>query len=111
MKIPSHRRIQRGDRESEPRPHEKSPVPVGFLRNTGTDPPSTQPFGFVSVVVDFLFIVTPIVGVCNCSMFCYALLCVHSSFANVLMGKGKLVALLILSYLCLVVVVWLFLAM
>ena len=23
-----------------------------------------------SVVVDFLFIVTPIVGVCNCSMFC-----------------------------------------
>ena len=24
---------------------------------------------FVAVVVDFLFIVTPIVGVCNCSMF------------------------------------------
>ena len=23
-----------------------------------------------SVVVDLLFIVTPIVGVCNCSMFC-----------------------------------------
>ena len=23
-----------------------------------------------SVVVDFLFIVNPIVGVCNCSMFC-----------------------------------------
>ena len=29
-----------------------------------------------SVVVDFLFIVTPIVGVCNCSMFClYVTLC------------------------------------
>ena len=27
-----------------------------------------------SVVVDFLFIVTPIVGVCNCSMFCCTLL-------------------------------------
>ena len=27
------------------------------------------PTRFCSVVVDFLFIVTPIVGVCNCSMF------------------------------------------
>ena len=27
-----------------------------------------------SVGVDFLFIVTPIVGVCNCSMFCCTLL-------------------------------------
>ena len=27
------------------------------------------PTRFRSVVVDFLFIVTPIVGVCNCSMF------------------------------------------
>ena len=25
-----------------------------------------------SVVVDFLFIVNPLVGVCNCSMFCFA---------------------------------------
>ena len=25
-----------------------------------------------SVVVDFLFIITPIVGICNCSIFCYA---------------------------------------
>ena len=31
-----------------------------------------QHYGFV--VVDFLFIVTPIVGVCNCSMFCCTLL-------------------------------------
>ena len=27
-----------------------------------------------SVVVDFLYIVTPIVGVCNCSMICCTLL-------------------------------------
>ena len=30
-----------------------------------------------------LFIVTPIVGFCNCSMFCCALLCVISSFATI----------------------------
>ena len=39
------------------------------------------------VVVDFLFIVTPIVGVCNYSMFCCTLLYVHSSIAIILMGK------------------------
>ena len=64
-----------------------------------------------SVVVDFLFIVTPIVGVCNFSMFCCMLLYVHSSIAIILMGKRKLVALLNLSSLCLVMVEWLFLAM
>ena len=32
--------------------------------------------------------------VCNCSMFCCTLLYVDSSFAIILMGKGKLVALL-----------------
>ena len=42
-----------------------------------------------SVVVDFLFIVTPIVGVCNCSMFCCMLLYVHSSIAIILMGKRE----------------------
>ena len=63
-----------------------------------------------SVVVDFLFIVTPIVGVCNCSMFCYALLYVHSRIAIILMGKRELVALLNLSSWCLVVVGRLFLA-
>ena len=41
-----------------------------------------------------LFIVTPIVGVCNCSLL---LLYVHSSFATILMGKRELVALLSLS--------------
>ena len=43
-------------------------------------------------------------------MFCCSLLYVHSSFAIILMGKGELVALLSLSSLGLVMVVWLFLA-
>ena len=49
-------------------------------------------------------------GVCNCSMFCCALFCVHSSIAIILMGKRELVALHNLSSWCLVVVWWLFLA-
>ena len=61
------------------------------------------------IVVDFLFIVTPIVGVCNSSMFCCMLLYVHSSIAIILMGKRELVALLNLSSWCLVVVERLFL--
>ena len=44
-------------------------------------------WGGGSVVVDFLFIVTPIVGVCNCSMFCCMLLYVRSSIAIILIGK------------------------
>ena len=64
----------------------------------------------LSVVVDFLFIVTPIVGVCNCSMFCYTLLCVRSSIAIILMEKKELVALLNLSSWCTVMVERLFLA-
>ena len=43
-------------------------------------------------------------------MFCCTLLYVPSSFAIVLMGKRELVALLSLSSWCLVIVVWLFLA-
>ena len=50
-------------------------------------------------------------GFCNRSMFCCALLCVHSSFAIISMGKRKLVALLSLSSWCLVIVVSLFLTM
>ena len=50
-----------------------------------------------SVVVDSLLIVTPLVGFCNCSMFCCALLCVHFSFAIISMGKRELVALRCLS--------------
>ena len=63
------------------------------------------------VVVDLLFIVIPNVRVCNCSMFCCTLLCVHSSFAFILMGKRErdLVALFSLSSWCLVMVVRLFL--
>ena len=42
---------------------------------------------------------------------CCALLCVHSSFAIILMGKRELVALLCLSSWCLLILVWLFLTM
>ena len=44
-------------------------------------------------------------------LFCYALICVHSSFAIILKRKRKLVALLLLSYSCIVTinVLWLFL--
>ena len=73
-------------------------------------PPVAKAAVHTKVAVLLLFIVTPIVRVCNCSMFCYTLLYVHSSFAIILMGKGKLVALLSLSSWCLVMVVWLFLA-
>ena len=61
-------------------------------------------------LLDFLFIVTPIVGVCNCSMFCCTLLYVHSSIAIILMGKRELIALLNLSSWCLVMVERIFLA-
>ena len=63
-----------------------------------------------SVVVDFLFSVTPIVGVCNCSMFCCTLLFVHSSIAIILMEKRELVALPNVSSWCLVMVERLILA-
>ena len=43
-------------------------------------------------------------------MFCCTLLYVHSTYAIILMGKRELVALLNLSSWCLVIVVWLFLA-
>ena len=43
-------------------------------------------------------------------MFCCTLLYVHSSFAIILMGKRELVALPDLSSWCLVIVVWLYLA-
>ena len=57
-----------------------------------------------------LFIVTPIVGVCNRSMFCCTLLYVHSSFAIILMGKRELDALLGLSSWWFMMTVWLFLS-
>ena len=43
-------------------------------------------------------------------MFCCTFLYVNSSFVIILMGKRELVALLSLSSWCLVIVVWLFLA-
>ena len=52
------------------------------------------------------------VGVLCLSLFCYALLCVNSSFAIILKRKRKLVALLFLSYRSCIVtinVLWLFL--
>ena len=49
-------------------------------------------------------------GVLCLSMFCYVLLCVHSSFAIILKRKRKLIALLVLSYRFSVInVLWLFL--
>ena len=44
------------------------------------------------------------------SLFCYALICVHSSFAIILKRNRKLVALLLLAYICIVTinVLWLF---
>ena len=59
--------------------------------------------------MDFLFIVTPIVGVCNCSFFCCTLLYVHSNIAIILMGKKELVTLLYLSSWCIMMVERLFL--
>ena len=51
------------------------------------------------------------VGVLCLCLLCYALRCVHSSFAIILKRKRKLVALLLLSYRCIVTinVLWLFL--
>ena len=54
-------------------------------------------------------IVTHILGFCNCSMFCCALLCVHSSFALISTVKRELVAFLCLSSWGLMIVEWLFL--
>ena len=64
-----------------------------------------------SVVVDSLLIASLIVGFCNCSKFCSALLCNHFSFEIILMGKRELDDLLCLSSWCLVIVVSLFLTM
>ena len=43
----------------------------------------------VLLLLTFLFIVTPVVGVCNCSMFCCTLLCVLFIIAIILMGKRE----------------------
>ena len=63
-------------------------------------------------VVDLVFNAPPLfVGVLCLSLFWYALLCVHSSFAIILKRKRNLVGLILLSYICFVTinVLWLFL--
>ena len=57
-------------------------------------------YGGGSVVVGLLFVVAPIVGVCDCSMFCCTLLYVPSGFAVVLVGRRGVVAALLLVVLC-----------
>ena len=44
------------------------------------------------------------VGVLCLSLICYTLLCVHSCFAIILYRKRKLVALLLMSYICFVTI-------
>ena len=65
--------------------------------------------GYVAAIY-FLMYFLLFVGVLCLTLFCYVLLCVHSSFAIIL--KRRLVALLLLSYICIVTinVLWLFLA-
>ena len=49
-------------------------------------------------------------GFCNCSMFYCELLCAHSSFATILIGRRELVALPCLSSWCILIGMWLILA-
>ena len=75
-------------------------------------PPEAQAAVRSKVVVLLLFIrCCSIMGFCSCStcMCCCALLSVHSTFANILIGKRKLIALLRLSSWCDVAVVCIFL--
>ena len=44
------------------------------------------------------------VGVLCLSLFCYVLFCVHSSFAIILKRNTKLVALVLLSYKCIITI-------
>ena len=57
--------------------------------------------GCGSVVVAILFNVIPLV--CGNSLFCYALLCVHSSFAIIMKRKRKLFDFLVLYYRCIII--------
>ena len=65
-----------------------------------------------SVAVDFLSVVTPIVGFCNSSMFCCVLCCVHCSFCNHIHGEERVGCFaLYVILVSLVIVGWLFLTM
>ena len=63
------------------------------------------------LLIYYLMYFLLLVGVPCLPLFCYALLCVHSSFAIILKWKRKLVALHLLSNRCFVTinVLWLFL--
>ena len=63
------------------------------------------------LLIYFLLYFPLFVGALSLSLICYALHCVHSSFAIILKAKRKLVALLLLSCRCIVTinVMWLFL--
>ena len=64
------------------------------------------------LLLNYCLIYFPLsVGVLCLSLICYTLLYANSSFAIILKRKGNLVALLLLSYRCLVTVnvLWLFL--
>ena len=61
-------------------------------------------------ITKIIFVLFNVLLILSLSLFCYALFCAHSSFAFILRGKRELVALLSLSSWCLVIVVWLFIA-
>ena len=63
----------------------------------------------VPLLLTCYLLLLPFVGFCYCYMLCCTFLYVPSSFAIMLMGKRELVALLRLSFWCLVIVVWHFL--
>ena len=61
--------------------------------------------GVVLLLLIYCFMYVPLSeGVLFLSLFCYALLGVHFSFAIILKRKRKLVALLLLSYRCILTV-------
>ena len=59
------------------------------------------------LLIHCLMYVPLFVGVLCLSLFCHVLLCVHSSLANIIKRKRKLVDLLLLSYRCIdTMIVW-----
>ena len=65
-----------------------------------------------SFAVDFLSVVTPIVGFCNSFMFCCVLCCVHSSFCNHIHGEERVGCFaLYVILVSRVIVGWLFITM
>ena len=67
--------------------------------------------GFLLLLIYSIMYFSLFVGVLCLSLFCYVLLCAHSSFAIILKRKRKLIALILLSYRCIITinVLWLFL--